>query len=107
MAGSHADVSRQVKTYLVVFAALAVFTIATVATSRVDFGGSVNIVIALVIAALKATLVAAIFMHLKWERSRAIWMTLAFCAVFFLVLILLPVLSNEGFPAAATRGTWG
>ena len=83
MAGAHADISKHVKIYLMVFGALAIGTIITVWASTHDFGGHVNVFIALVIAAVKASLVAAIFMHLKWEKSMWIWYSLALCAVFF------------------------
>ena len=106
MSDAHADVSKHVKAYIGVFAALAVLTVVTVAISRVHFSGSGNIVVALVIAAFKASLVAAIFMHLKWEKSRSIWWVLAICAVFFAVLIFLPVLSVGELPPQAHHGMW-
>jgi len=50
------------------FAALIVLTIITVKIAKVDFGSlTINIGIALVIATIKASLVALYFMHLKWE----------------------------------------
>jgi len=105
MAGAHADISKHVKAYIAVFIALAVGTIITVLASTVDLGGHLNMGVALLIAVVKASLVAAIFMHLKWERSGAIWWVLALCAIFFAALILLPVLTEStivGHP-----GTWG
>jgi cytochrome c oxidase subunit 4 len=51
-----------------VFAALIVLTVITVAASRFDFG-SANTVIALLIATVKATLVATFFMHLKYDKG--------------------------------------
>lgn len=47
--------------------ALIVLTIITVAAHSVDLG-EFNIVFALVIAAIKATLVGLYFMHLRWDR---------------------------------------
>ena len=107
MADAHADVSKHVRMYMAVFAALAVGTVLTVLVSRYDFGGSTNVVIALAIATVKASLVAAIFMHLKWESCSAIWVTLALCAVFFVVLILVPVLVVNDLPPQVRIGTWG
>ena len=57
------------KVYLGVAAALLFLTVVTVAVSVVDFGHLVgmpalNLIVALAIATLKASLVAAIFMHL-------------------------------------------
>ncbi len=107
MADAHADVSKHVRIYMAVFVALAVGTVLTVLASRHDFGGSINMVIALAIATVKASLVAAIFMHLKWESCSAIWVTLAFCAVFFTALIFLPVLIANDLPPQVRIGTWG
>lgn len=106
MAESH-DVSRHVKAYMAVFAALAVFTVVTVAVSTLDVTKGLGIGIALAIAATKASLVAAIFMHLKWERSTVIWGTLALCVIFFFVLILVPVLTVSDWPPQVKYGTWG
>lgn len=106
MAGAHADISKHIKVYLLVFAALAVGTIITVAAARVDFGGYVNVLVALAIATVKATLVAAIFMHLKWEKSMWIWYSLGLCAIFFVFLMSLPVLTTHDTPALTENRTW-
>lgn len=47
---------------------LLILTGVTVAVARFDFG-YLNVVVALVVATTKATLVAAIFMHLKYESG--------------------------------------
>lgn len=107
MGDAHADVGKHMRLYIAVFGALAVFTLVTVAASTVDFGGSMNIIIALIIATIKASLVAAIFMHLKWEKSPSIWWMLALCAVFLAALVILPVLTAQNLPAGARVGMWG
>lgn len=107
MSEAHADVSKHVKSYIAVFVALAVFTIITVAASRIDLGAGVNVGVALAIAAFKASLVAAIFMHLKWEKSISIWWLLGLCAIFFIVLMVLPVLIALDVPPGVKMGTWG
>lgn len=56
-------------TYLKTFGALMVLTVITVAVSRVDLGTTVNLIIALLIATMKATIVAAIFMHLYADHK--------------------------------------
>ena len=56
------------KTYFIVWAALMVMTAITVYVSYINFG-ILNIVIALVVASIKATIVALYFMHLKFEDS--------------------------------------
>ena len=53
--------------YFKVFGALIVLTVITVAASRVDFG-AFNTLIAFGIATVKAVLVMAIFMHLKYDN---------------------------------------
>jgi cytochrome c oxidase subunit IV len=47
---------------------LLVLTAITVAVSRVDFG-SANMLIAMAIASVKASLVIAFFMHMKWDTG--------------------------------------
>lgn len=106
MGGAHADISKHIKVYIVVFVALAIATVITVGASRVDFGGHLNVIVALLIAVVKASLVAAIFMHLKWERSMWIWYSLAICAIFFVFLMVLPVLTTNDHPALTHHGTW-
>ena len=65
--------------------ALVALTVATVVTSRIDLG-TFNVVLALAIAALKVTLVALFFMHLKYEgRFQAVVIA---GALFFAVLFV-------------------
>jgi cytochrome c oxidase subunit 4 len=59
----HGGAGVYVKTLL----ALLFLTIVTVGASYVDFGSG-NVVIALFIATIKATLVALFFMHLRYEK---------------------------------------
>jgi len=56
------------KTYIIVWAGLMVMTAITVYVSYINFG-MLNIVIALVVASIKASIVALYFMHLKFEDS--------------------------------------
>ncbi len=55
-------------TYLTVGAALLVLTAVTIMVAQVDLG-SWNVVVALGIACLKASLVVLIFMHLRWANQ--------------------------------------
>ena len=52
---------------LAVFFALVFLTIITVAQASFDFGGS-DVIIVMVIATIKAALVAFFFMHLAWDK---------------------------------------
>ena len=71
------------KTYLMVGAALFVLTGATVAISFVHFG-AFNLVIAMLIASIKAILVALFFMHLLYDNK-------LFMAIFSIALIFVSV----------------
>jgi cytochrome c oxidase subunit 4 len=65
--------------------ALVALTVITVITSKIQLG-AFNIVLAMAIAGLKATLVALFFMHLRWEgRFQAVVFA---TAVFFAVLLV-------------------
>ena len=90
MGGSHADIDKHVRAYIGVFISLAVLTAVTVGASHIQFGShAVNIVVGLVIAAIKAGLVASVFMHLKWEKKIIYWVLLI-CFVLFVVLMVVP-----------------
>ena len=107
MSDAHADISKHVKSYIAVFATLAVLTVVTVLAAQVDISRWGNISLALAIACVKASLVAAIFMHLKWERTTWVWVTLLVCAFCFLVLMAVPTLSVSDHPPGVKIGTWG
>lgn len=86
------------KTYTLVLLALLVLTAMTVSASGVDFGSpGVNVVIALLIASLKASLVALFFMHLRYDKpiNAVIFSTgLVFLAL-FLIFCLIDFESRE------------
>jgi len=91
MDAAHADdVKKQVKVYITVFVTLMGLTLITVAVSSLHLGVGAAIAVALVIATIKATLVAGYFMHLLSEK-KVIYATLLLTLVFFLVLMFLPV----------------
>jgi cytochrome c oxidase subunit 4 len=57
------------QSYLYILLTLLVLTVITVGASRINFGSpAANVVIALTIATIKATLVALFFMHLKDDK---------------------------------------
>ncbi len=89
------DIQASVRRYLIVFGALMAGTILTVLASYIDFGHpSVNIGIALLIASVKAFLVAGYFMHLISER-KMIYSLLGVTAFFFAGLMYLTLWSME------------
>lgn len=88
-------IAAHVGAYLKVGAALLVLTGVTVALSYVDFGSRANnIIVGMMVATLKASLVAAIFMHLKGEKL-TIWRFLWFTAFFAFGLFMLTLLHNS------------
>jgi cytochrome c oxidase subunit 4 len=90
---------HSVRGYLFVYFALLAGTILTVWASFIHFGSrEINIAVALVIACVKASLVAGYFMHLISER-KMIYCVLGFTAFFFLGLMCLTVWSMHDFPS--------
>jgi cytochrome c oxidase subunit 4 len=76
------------KLYGAVLGALLFLTVVTVGASMIDFGGGmINVIIAMLIASIKASLVALFFMHLRWEGKMN---AIIFCStLFFLGLFLI------------------
>jgi cytochrome c oxidase subunit 4 len=82
------------RTYVIVWLALLVLTGATVAVSYLDLGMG-NAAAALLIASVKAALVALFFMHLRYE-NRLVW-AFALVPLFFLALIIVGTLADTMF----------
>ena len=101
MAHTAEDIKAHVRTYMMVFGALMVLTIVTVAVSYLDLSTGPAVVLALAIATFKASLVAAVFMHLKGERP-FVWWSLYLTAFFFVLLFALPMWT-EGDHIIGTR----
>ena len=99
------DIKKHLKVYIGVFVALLVGTLITVAVSRFDLGHAGNISLALIIAVLKAFLVAGFFMHLVSEK-KPIYTILVFTAFFFVGLMALTIWSMHDNPelTAVTHG---
>ena len=87
------EVRKHVKVYLMVFVALAALTALTVGVSYFHLPTPIAIMVALVIATVKGSLVAGYFMHLISEK-RVIYLLLVFTVVFFIALMLLPVFTQ-------------
>ena len=87
--GTHGHHDMHLKLYYGIGITLFALTGFTVFLSYVDFGSQQrNIVIALLVAAFKVSLVGAVFMHLKGEKS-TVWRFLYFTAFFVAGLFLL------------------
>ena len=94
---SHTHEKHSIKGYLFVYFALLAGTILTVLAAGVDLGSHWNIVLALVIASVKAFLVIAYFMHLISEK-KMIYSVLGFTMFFFAGLMVLTLASMHNFP---------
>jgi cytochrome c oxidase subunit 4 len=79
------------KVYVGIFASLMVLTAVTVAAAFVSLG-PFNIVIALAIATLKATLVVLYFMHARYNPKRTQLVIIS--AVFWLAIMLALTMSD-------------
>ena len=79
------------KVYVGIFLSLMVLTAATVAAAYVNLG-ALNIVVALAIATIKATLVVLYFMHARYSPKRTQLVIIS--AVFWLAIMLALTLSD-------------
>ena len=87
------NVQKHVKGYLLVGAALIVCTALTVGLSYVNFGSQkANMIVALLLATFKVSLVGAIFMHLAAEK-KLIYRVLIFTGLFVFALFWLTYLA--------------
>jgi len=69
-----------------VLGALIVLTVLTVAVTAIDLGAQGNLVVAMIIATVKAILVMGFFMHLFWDSR---FNLIAFASSFLFVLLFL------------------
>ena len=103
-AGKHAppDKSAEGRTYLIIFASLAVLTLMTVGVAYLHLPHAAGVVIALVIAALKVYLIASFFMHLRGEGHLINWSVAACCVLVLILLVfVLPDLGIHPLEEAA------
>ena len=90
MSSDHESIRKTIKTYWMIGAALFVFTGITVAANQVHLAVPMAITVALIIATMKGSMVASIFMHLNHEQ-KWIYGALLLTVVFFVVLLFLPL----------------
>lgn len=86
------EFKKHLSRYYVVFVALLCLTAITVGVSYLRLPRPAAITVALVIATIKAGLVAAVFMHLISEK-KVIFAVLAITGLFFALVLLLPSLT--------------
>jgi caa(3)-type oxidase subunit IV len=104
MQHGEAEVRKSIRSYMIVFGSLMVLTIITVAAASLQVGVALGVAIALAIATVKASMVAGVFMHLAHEKMW-IYGSLILTALFFAVLIMLPLftgLDHIGTPGGPT-----
>jgi caa(3)-type oxidase subunit IV len=92
----HSDpeaIRKTVRTYWMIGAALFVFTVITVAVNQIHLAVPMAITVALIIATMKGSMVAAVFMHLNHERMW-IYGALVLTVIGFLILMTVPMFTN-------------
>jgi cytochrome c oxidase subunit 4 len=80
-----------IRTYLLVFGALLALTVTTTLVAQIDLG-PLNVVVALTIAVVKASLVVLFFMHLIHTSHRTMVMVSA--GVLWLIILISLTLSD-------------
>ncbi len=88
-------VREHLRVYVMVFVALFVLTVVTVAISYLHLPTAAAISVAMVVATVKAGLVAGYFMHLLSEEKVLLWLLLL-CAAFLVFVFLLPLGTETG-----------
>ena len=85
-----------------VFAALVILTVITVAASELNFG-EFNLIVALAIAVVKASLVVLFFMHLYWDKP---FNSIVFigCLIFVALFISLALLDTNQYKSTVQPG---
>ena len=108
-----AAVKKTIRKYLTIGGALFVFTVITVLANQVHLAVPFAITVALIIAGIKGSMVAAVFMHLSDEK-KWIYGSLILTAAFFLVLMFIPLLTSSDtigtpvhVPSAVSQGAAG
>lgn len=103
MADSAEDIKKSIRLYLIIGGALFVGTVLTVMVATIpalDFGAhgfdTADLILGLLIATTKATLVALIFMHLNHEKVWVYW--LFGMGIFFGVAMVALIFLAKGDP---------
>jgi cytochrome c oxidase subunit IV len=104
----HADpesIRKHVRLYWMIGGALFLFTAITVAVNQVHLAIPLAITVALIIASIKGSMVASVFMHLSNEK-KWIYGALLLTVVFWIVLMSVPLfttMDNIGTPIGASN----
>jgi len=90
MSSDPAEIQKHIRTYLMIGAALFVFTGITVAVNQIHLAVPMAITLALIIAITKGSMVASVFMHLSNEK-KWIYGALILTLTLFIVLMVVPI----------------
>ena len=90
-----AHVREHIRVYVMVFVALGVLTIVTVAISYLQLSTAMAISVAMLVATVKVSLVGGYFMHLISEKKVILWLLLL-CAAFFVSVMFGPLFTQTG-----------
>ena len=85
-----AEIGKNLRKYWMIGGMLLVFTVITVAVSYLNLGVAGGVTLALIIATMKGSMVASVFMHLSHER-RWVYGTLILTVIGFIVLMTVPM----------------
>jgi cytochrome c oxidase subunit 4 len=77
-----------------ILAILLVLTVLTVSVTSFDLGAQGNLIVAMIIATVKAALVVMFFMHLFWDKK--FHLILFLTSVLFLILFLSLTVNDRG-----------
>ena len=97
-----AAIKKSIRNYLMIGGVLFVGTVITVLANQVHLAVPLAITVALIIATIKGSMVAAVFMHLNHEK-RWVYGALLLTVAFFIVLMFVPlmfILDGIGTPLA-------
>src|SRR3954466_12781858 len=104
----HADqeaIKKSIRSYMIVGSMLLVFTGITVAANQFHLAVPAAITLALIIATIKGSMVASVFMHLSHEK-KWIYGALLLTVVFFVILMSVPLfttMDHIGTPIGAAN----
>src|SRR5438270_6408700 len=97
MQSDPAEIQKSIRKYMMIGAALFLFTGITVAVNQVHLAIPFAITVALIIATIKGSMVASVFMHLSHEK-KWIYGALILTLGGFLILMAVPFFTvNDSF----------
>ncbi|MFT5387531.1 MAG: caa(3)-type oxidase subunit IV [Candidatus Omnitrophota bacterium] len=84
------DIEKDIKKYKIIYVTLLALTVVTVAVSYLEVPVWGAVVIALIVATIKSSTVAAFFMHLLHEKKTILWILAStmLCMITMIVLII-------------------